>query len=242
VDFAGLPIGIQLTTDDGSSPQTAHGLRQNAVQGICKDLKAQAAKDGQPWDQLCVMDADENAALRVLAPSDYASINHTAFKGYYPGYVDRVWQHYSSNTLSIDTQASAGVVNCSVSGDKLICGGDNRAYSKPTTADIFGCNTGPFAIQPNDNLIHLAVVPRLCAAFNRGALLTGDFQPSEQDEYYTSTPTNWYSAIVHKYEVDGKGYAFAYDDVIPDGGIDTAGSVSSQKPVLLTVTVGGPMS
>jgi len=45
---------------------------------------------------------------------------------------------------------------------------------------------------------------------------------------------------VHKYEVDGTGYAFAYDDV--NAGTENAsGSVSSNQVKLLTFTVGGPI-
>lgn len=40
--------------------------------------------------------------------------------------------------------------------------------------------------------------------------------------------------------MDGKGYAFAYDDVNPFGDIDQSGVVSSRNPERLTITVGGP--
>ena len=36
----------------------------------------------------------------------------------------------------------------------------------------------------------------------------------------------------------GLGYAFPYDDVTPDGGVNQAGPVSSGSPAVLTVTVG----
>jgi hypothetical protein len=86
----------------------------------------------------------------------------------------------------------------------------------------------------------------LCAAFNRGTLLLagGDVQPSlGADSHYTTAPSNYYSAIVHKYELDGKGYAFAYDDVNPSGDDENAsGTVSSANPSILSVTVGGASS
>lgn len=86
-------------------------------------------------------------------------------------------------------------------------------------------------------------MPRLCAAFNRSTLTVsgGNVQPGVGVEsYYTANPTNWYSAIVHQHEVDGKGYAFAYDDVNPDGDINQSGVVADANPTVLTVTVGGP--
>ena len=240
VDFVGLPLGMSLTSGDGSI-QSAKGLATNAVSSVCSDLKAQAALDGQPWDQLCEVDSS-GTPLRVLAPIDYTSINSNAFGSYWTEYVDRVWSQYTSSPLTIDTQAAAGKVNCQVSGNVLQCAGDNRNYAKPTATDIFGCNSGPFAIQSADNDVHRAVVPRLCAAFNRSTLLLGggNVQPSlSSTSYYTTSPTNHYSRVVHKYEVAGTGYAFSYDDVNPSGE-NQSGAVSSGNPTVLSIVVGGP--
>jgi hypothetical protein len=125
----------------------------------------------------------------------------------------------------------------------LTCAQDNRSYSKPSARDIWGCNSGPFAIQSGDNAVHVAVVPRLCAAFVRSTLLLsgGNIQPSlGQSYYYTVDPTNYYSKAVHAREVDGKGYAFPYDDVNPDGNENASGTVSHATPDTLTVYVGSP--
>ena len=56
--------------------------------------------------------------------------------------------------------------------------------------------------------------------------------------YYTSSPNNHYSRIVHKYETDGVGYAFSYDDVNP-ADQNEAGVVSGTNPTLLEVALGG---
>ena len=242
VDFVGLPLGMSLAGSAGA--QTAQGLPATAVGSICNDLKTQAASDGQPWDQLCVSDSSGNP-LRIIAPPDYTSINTNAFSSYWTDYVNQVWQQYSSQPLTINTQAAAGDVNCTVSGGTLNCDGDNRGYAQPVAADIWGCNSGPFAIESGDNAVHYAVVPRLCAAFNRATLLLngGNVQPSlDSSSYYTTAPTNYYSEIVHKYEVDGRGYAFSYDDVSPDGAANASGELTDAAPQSMTITVGGPSS
>ena len=41
------------------------------------------------------------------------------------------------------------------------------------------------------------------------------------------------------HNLDGKGYAFAYDDVQLDGGEDQSGKVNAGDPEVFTVTVGG---
>ena len=134
------------------------------------------------------------------------------------------------------------MVNCTVQGgNNLFCEGDNRSYAKPSAADIFGCNSGPFAIMETDNAVHKAVVPRLCAAFNRGTFLDngGNVQPKlPATSYYQADPNNQYSRIIHKYEPDGQGYAFSYDDVNPDGE-NQAGLVAGPDPRLLHIVLGG---
>ncbi|KAI1733771.1 glycoside hydrolase family 64 protein [Xylaria scruposa] len=239
VDFVGIPLGMGLTLANGQS-QIVQGLQGGAVNNICNGVKSQASADGQIWDRLCTV-SSSGKALRVLAPNLYTSANAGAFNGYYDNYVNQVWSKYTSQDLTINTQAAAGNVACRVSNNQLSCAGDNRAYPKPTTADIWGCNSGPFAIIGSDNDVHRAVVPRLCAAFTRTTLLLagGNVQPSlGQSSYYTMNPTSHYSRIVHNYEVGGLGYAFSYDDVNPSGQ-NAAGVVAGANPTNLKITVGG---
>lgn len=241
VDFVALVLGMSMQTTDGAI-QAAKGLHPNAVSAICQSLVTQEAKDGMPWSDLCQA-SPSGQPLRIMAPIDYASSDPGVFGTYYTSYVDQVWSRYTTETLTVNTQSPAGHVECKVSNDVLICNGDNRPYAKPSSTDIFGCNSGPFGILETDNGVHRAVVPRLCAAFNRGTLLMdgGHFQPGLQaHSYYQASPVNWYSAFIHQEEVDGKGYAFSYDDVNPDGDVDQSGVVAASNPALLTVIVGGP--
>ncbi|QIW95795.1 hypothetical protein AMS68_001313 [Peltaster fructicola] len=238
VDFLGLILGIGLQNTDGSQ-QTAKGLQPDSVSAICGLLKTQGSKDGQPWGSLCANDGN-GKPLRILSPGNYISINKDAYSTYWKSYVDQVWQKYTSQPLKIVTQAAAGTVACKVQGDQLTCPGAARGYAKPNAMDIFGCNTGPFGKQAADNPVNLAVTSRLCAAFDRSTLLLdgGDTQPGST-AYYNVDPTNYYSKFVHQHEVDGRGYAFAYDDVTPTGGEDKSGVLTNPHPQLLTVYVGG---
>ena len=241
VNFIGLPLGIEVQGSYGT--QTAIGVTMNALSSICNALVIQTSLDGQPWNELCITDSSGNV-LRVIAPYDYIMLYPNAFSSYWTNYVSRVWTTYETTPLTIDTQALAGLVNCTVSGGILSCAGDNRGYPQPVASDIFGCNSGPFAIEPTDNAVHRAVVPRLCAAFDRSTLLLrgGDKQPRlDSSYYYAVPPTNHYSKIVHQYLADGKGYAFSYDDVTPDGAPNASGLLSDPSPSLLTITIGGPM-
>lgn len=239
VDFVGLILGMKLTLGNGES-QTVQGLSGDALPKICEGLEAQSAEDGQPWGEMCVKDAEGNP-LRVMAPNMYVANNPGAQDGYYDEYIEQVWEKYSQEDLTINTQGEAGEVKCRVEGDELTCEGDNRGYVKPTVLDIWGCNSGPFTVQEGDNGVHEAIVPRLCAAFHRTTLLMegGNVQPGlSSDAYYTNNPTSHYSRLVHENEVDGLGYAFSYDDVNPDGE-NAAGVVSGPDPKVLEVIIGG---
>lgn len=241
VDFVGLPLGMQLSTTS-SGTQSALGLPPDSVSTVCNNLKGKASEDGQPWDSLCVSSSGGDL-VRVIAPSNLISNSADSFNNYWESYVDAIWAQFTSQTLYVNTQSAPGNVSCTSSDNSTLnCEGDNRAYSKPSSTDIFGCNTGTFAIEDTDNDVHLAVVPRLCAAFNRATLHLpgGDVQPSlPPSMYYTAFPNNWYSAFVHQAEVDGRGYAFSYDDVTPNTGDDVAGIVAATDPDVLTVFVGG---
>ncbi|KAI1127005.1 hypothetical protein F5Y10DRAFT_243685 [Nemania abortiva] len=239
VDWVGIAMGMALSLGTNET-QVVKGLVAGAVQNICNDLNAQNALDNAGWDKLCMTDGNGNA-LRVLSPNLYIASNPTWQSDYYTSYIDEVWSTYASQDLTIATQTGSGSVACRVSGDQLSCDGDNRAYPKPTIADIYGCNSGPFAIIASDNDVHRAVVPRLCAAFTRSTLLLsgGNTQPSlPASSYYTTDPTSHYARVVHNYEQDGLGYAFSYDDVNPDGE-NAAGTVAGANPTILRVTAGG---
>ncbi|KAK4069151.1 CAZyme family GH64 [Trichoderma harzianum] len=244
VDFVGIILSMSLSTTDGSGTQTTKGLGSSALTQICQGLVQQASVDGFPWSSMCIANS-AGTLVRALSPGDYSVINAAAFQNYWSAYVDQVWSQYTNTPLTINTQTSAGSVNCQVSGSTLNCNGDNRGYAKPTAGDIWGCNSGPFAIQGGDNAVHAAVVPRLCAAFVRSTLLLagGNVQPGlGQSSYYTVSPTNHYSRLVHQFEIDGRGYAFPYDDVNPDGNENASGTLASGAPNVLTVYVGAPPS
>ena len=238
VDMLGLPLGMEMQAS-GNVTQSALGPHGAAVAEVCDNLKAQAGRDGHPWHKLCKNDSKGNL-IRVVSPQTYIGQDTSAFSSYYENYVEQVYKQFASEPLHVQTQEGSGLVNCSAASGSLSCEGDDQPFTKPSTEDIFGCNSGPFANTGND--IHLAILPRLCAAFNRATLHLpgGNVQPSLPPWHYYSPPANnWYSAFVHKAELDGKGYAFSYDDVTPDEKFDTAGVVAAPNPDLLTIYIGG---
>ena len=235
VDFVCIPVGLSLTDTSGNT-QSVSGLAAGGLDTVCAGLAAQQAADGNPWTDLIVTSGGQN--LRALSPQNGIVGNPSFLAGYYDDYVSQVWSMYQSATLTIETQASYGTVTGQVS-DGLLTFDGVGSFARPATADIVSCATGPFATGGLSDEM-LAIVPRLAAAFNRSTLLTDSDQPDGENpaDYYANPVTNHYARIVHAAAADGLGYAFPYDDVTPDGGVNQAGPVSSGSPAQLLITLG----
>ncbi|KAK5107938.1 hypothetical protein LTR62_000543 [Meristemomyces frigidus] len=234
VDFTPrLPVALTLQQGSGDTQHVA-GMPPDGLENLAAGLREQSGKDGRPWAQLVV--EREGKVLRCLNATHGDAVG-AGFSGYYEGFIEEVWRKYGSDgvCMKIDTQAGPGVLEGRVVNGELRVG-DER-FGKPNSADVFGCNTRPFTTGPSAT--RNAIIPRLAAAFHRSTLLAIETHPSEPSTFYPTDPTNHYARLVHACNVDRKGYAFAYDDVQPDGGEDQSGKVNAGDPVLLTVTVGG---
>lgn len=228
-----IPIALTLQQNSGEIQHIA-GMAPDGLDRMAESLFAQTQKDGQPWDKLVVNRDGRN--LRILNATHGGAVQ-AGFDGYFEPYVEQVWEKYKSgSTMKINTQAGPGILEGRVNHKGKLKIGDEE-FEKPNTADILGCNSGPFTTgsSPARN----AIIPRLAAAFVRSTLLITETHPSTPDTFYRTDPTNHYARLVHEHNVDRKGYAFAYDDVQPDEGEDQSGKVNAGDPVLFTVTVGG---
>ncbi|KAL6710621.1 hypothetical protein ACN47E_008669 [Coniothyrium glycines] len=237
VDFVSVPVAMSLTSTQGNT-QTVPGMGPDGLNRVVSELRAQAQRDGRPWDRL-IYEAN-GRPLRVLSPNNLLVGNENVWGNYWDGYIQAVWNKYRNEDLTINTQAAAGNLSGRVQGDQLHLG-QAGSFAAPSARDIFTCSTGPFAT--GSNQARNAVIPRLAAAFNRSTLLN---TPSNQfpngsnpSQYYKDETTNHYARIVHSVQRDGRGYAFPYDDVVPDGGSDVAGTIFDGSPQLFTLAVGG---
>jgi hypothetical protein len=236
VDFvSSIPLGLSLETQSGGT-QHVSGMTADGLHHVCEGLAQQSQHDGLDWHKL-VTNGHDGQPLRILSLNQAVIADHSLFSGYYDHYIEQVWSHLSSASISVDTQAAAGIVTGQVHGDTLHIG--NAQLHKPTTIDVLTCNSGPFATgsDPETN----AIIPRVAAAFNRSTFMTTDHFPEDKDLFYQADVTNHYARVVHEVNVDGKGYAFPYDDVQKTGGADQSGEVhaGSNEVTLLTVLVGG---
>lgn len=224
VDFvARIPVALTLQRANGHVEHVA-GMAPDGLDKLARELHAQSERDNRPWDKLVVHHQGRN--LRVLNATHGAAVGAN-FEGYFERQIEDIWHKFSSGSkLKINTQAAAGVVEGHVNHKgELKIGGE--IFHKPSTHDVLGCNSGPFAT--GSSATRNAIIPRLAAAFNRSTLLESDNQPSGPHTFYKVSPTNHYARLVHEHNLDGKGYAFAYDDVQPDGGEDQSGKVNARS-------------
>ncbi|KAH3990296.1 hypothetical protein HBH52_004900 [Parastagonospora nodorum] len=238
VDFVSIPVALSLTNAQGNT-QTVPGMGPDGFNTLVNELRAQSQRDGRPWNQL-IYEAN-GRPLRILSPNNLLVGNGAAWDGYWDAYINAVWDKYRNEDITINTQAAAGNLTGRVQGNELQLG-EAGSFNAPSARDIFTCSTGPFAT--GSNQARNAVIPRLAAAFNRSILLNtpGNQFPngSNPSQYYKDLETtNHYSRLVHSVQKDGRGYAFPYDDVVPDGGQDVAGTLFDGNPTLFTIAVGG---
>jgi len=235
VDFVGLPVALALKIASGGT-QHVSGLPTDGAATVCKKLEHVSSDHGD-WAKL-VMKSKQGDYLRAISPNNGMVLHPKLFDGYYEKYVDNVWQKYQDTVLLVNTPGH-GKLRGHVRNRELNV--DGESFTKPSTSDIFSCDGGPFMFAPSAPAERKAIVPCLCAGFNRSTLLDNHEtpDPNGRQDYYKHAVTNHYSKIVHEVTSDGRGYAFPYDDVRPDGANDQSGSVVSHHPELLTITVGG---
>ncbi|MDE9366957.1 beta-1,3-glucanase family protein [Luteipulveratus sp. YIM 133132] len=209
VDMFAVPHAVSVTGSDGSTSTTGEP-KPGGRQAVIDTLRSDPA-----WSR-SVYTRSDGTVLRVLAPGKAAGAGQLD-PGYLDSYISSAWDAYASKTLTVqpfgdrpDTKFfghTSGNVMTFTDGS----GAQVASFNKPSSASVWGCD-GDLP-SPNDQVVG-PISRTLCAALNRGTLGTIDTQPSTSAaDFYRTSPTNLYAKAVHANMVDGKAYAFAYDDV-----------------------------
>jgi hypothetical protein len=210
VDMFAIPHTVGVTAADGTVKTTG-----KVVDGGRGKVFDALVSGGDGWQNL-ISTRPDGLRVRALAPGK--GIDAGAFSStQLDPYITKAWDAYRTKTLTVvpfgdqpntrflgRTQGNA-MVFTNTSGQTV------ATFQKPSTANVFGCDG---AIQaPNDNVVG-PISRTLCAALNRSTLAEIDVQPStDASKFYQTTPTNQYARSIHANMVDGKAYAFAFDDV-----------------------------
>ena len=193
VDFVPrIPIAITLQQASGET-QHVTGMAPDGLDRLGDSLREQTQKDCRPWDKLIVQHEGHN--LRILNATHGNAVGAN-FDGYYEPFIDEVWQKYSSGaTMKINTQAGPGILEGRINNNGELMIGE-EAFGKPNSADVFGCNSGPFTTGPSPT--RNAIIPRIASAFHRSTLLVTEDHPSAPSTFYCQDPTNHYARLVCK--------------------------------------------
>ncbi len=206
VDFFGMPITATLI---GSRKQSV-GMSASRSQ-IFK-----AFQKASPFNSLIRAAGDKQ--LRILAPQKDATFP----QNYFNAYIDKCWQQYRSRSLTLQPLPFVGatyISKGSVDGNNVFNfvtapGNTTHAIPKPTSNNVFGCD-GVFnpAGSGLARIIDGDIKNQVSAALNRTILLNSDSSTwCDAGKYYFNSTTHYYAKILHELSIDGKSYAFPYDD------------------------------
>ena len=209
VDMFAVPHVVSVTGGSGATSRTgelAPGGRQKVIDAVRGN--ADFAKS--------VVTGADGTVLRVLAPGK-ATDAGLMRADYLDAYISSAWSAYTSKSLTVvpfgdrpdvryTGRTSGSVMNFTDGAGRIVA-----SFPKPSTANVWGCD-GALAA-PNDQVVG-PIARTLCAALWRTTLGRIDTQPGgTAADFYTGGPANPYAAAVHAAMVDGKAYAFAFDDV-----------------------------
>jgi len=229
VDMFAVPHGVTVTGANGATKRTGDVVN-NGRNAIIDGIRAQAGWAGTVYTR------SDGTVLRVLAPGKAAEAGGLS-PTYLDSYIASAWNAYTGKTLTVVPfgdqpntryfgRTSGNVMNFTNSAGQQVA-----SFNRPATASVWGC-AGDLPA-PND-LVVGPISRTLCAALNRGTLGTIDTQPSTNAaDFYRNNPTNQYARIIHANMVDGKAYAFPFDDVgafeslVHDGDPRSAGIILS---------------
>jgi hypothetical protein len=220
-----IPHVVSVQGGNGAISKTGE-VKSGGRQKVIDAIKA------QPDFAKSIYTRADGTVLRVLAPGKAADAGLMS-PTYLDPYITSAWNAYASRTLTVVPfgdqpntrflgRTAGNVLNFTDGTGKTVA-----SFTKPSTANVWGCDGALGA--PND-LVVGPIARTLCAALQRGTLGTLDTQPSgTAADFYRNSPTNQYAKIIHENMIDGKAYAFAFDDVqnqeslVHDGDPRTAG-------------------
>ncbi|GIF05989.1 beta-1,3-glucanase family protein [Actinoplanes siamensis] len=209
VDMFAVPHVVSVTGGAGVTSSTGEVVA-NGRQKVIDAIKA------SPDFAKSVVTRADGTVLRVLAPGKAADAGLMS-PTYLDSYISSAWSAYTSKTLTVTPftdqpnlkfsgRTSGDVMSFTDTSGKVVA-----SFTKPSTANVWGCDGALGA--PNDQVVG-PIARTLCAALQRTTLGRLDVQPSGTGaDFYQGNPANLYAKVIHANMVDGKAYAFAFDDV-----------------------------
>ncbi|HET8896825.1 MAG TPA: beta-1,3-glucanase family protein, partial [Protaetiibacter sp.] len=167
------------------------------------------------WGAL-IQRAPDGTILRAINPSHGIDVGKVSSANI-DSYVTDAWNRYRTQDLVVTpfTDQPGTQYRGRVEGDVMrfrnTAGQVVASFPKPSASSVYGCQGDLFA--PND-LVVGPIARTVCAGLIRTTLLTNANQPDANNaNFYQDSRTNQYARLAHAQMVNGKAYAFAFDDV-----------------------------
>jgi len=173
---------------------------------------------------------------RVKAPYKDSFRPGLANANYLQPYIDQVWNQYTNSDF-VFTRPGDTFRGRVVAGRLQFTwnGAGPFFIDKPTTFDVFGC-TGNFAKGSDQEK---ALQAEFCGAFNRGVAHNTANWHNPASYYQNGVMQNEYAHFWHVNGINGKAYAFAYDDTNDQSSVIIIPNLPSKPyPDSVTITVG----
>jgi hypothetical protein len=231
VDMLSIPHAVGVKTAAGNTLTTGR-MVANGRNSFFDALK------GQPggWDKLIYTRSD-GFRLRALAPLKGIAAGRLP-ANILDSYITKAWNAYTGKDLTVvpfSNQPNTkffGRTSGNTMTFRNTSGAVVHTVNKPSSADVFGCMGAGTLEAPND-LVKGPIARTLCAALNRGTMDNISVQPSTNPaDFYTELVTNHYARKIHARMVDGKAYAFAFDDV---GGFESLVHDGNPQQAYITI-------
>jgi hypothetical protein len=163
--------------------------------------------------------------LRIIAPAQTTFGSGQTNGTYFDSYIASAWTQWAGTPVSITVnnrqftgKASGSTINFTEVNPSSANVGETFVVQQPSTQDILQCAgtmasgvAGSSPQQSDENAIQLQLENQICAATNRGVLLT-PASWANASSYYQSSPANFYAWFWHQHSVGGLAYGFSYDD------------------------------
>lgn len=173
---------------------------------------------------------------RVKAPYKDSFRPGFANANYLQPYIDQVWAQYAANEFRFTRPGDTFVGRVLNGRLQFTWNGAGPFFiDKPSTFDVFGC-TGNLAKGSDQEK---ALQAELCGAFNRGVAHNTANWHNPAAYYKNGAMQNEYSRFWHQNGINGKAYAFAYDDTNDQSTVIIIPNLPSRPyPDSVTITVG----
>jgi hypothetical protein len=227
VDHFGFPVTLRLQGMDGydqtvGETESRASLFSKFVAEVPSQFKSLAQTPYAPY--------------RIVAPA------HATFRpgqpnaNYLQGYIDQVWNKYTSQTLTFTNQQ--GTFTGQVVNGQFTFSDGQGTYrvNKPSTTEVLlgnGALNDPTGTTPGPVYDkQLQIQAQLCAAFNRHVVENPAQWGNSAFFYPAGQVANYYAKFWHDHSLGALAYGFAYDDVW-----NYSSSVHTTKPTIATVTI-----